>query len=317
MSRTRLLPVLLVAVLLLAACGSDDDADDSITLSDGEEHTEEDVEPAEEPDDEEPSPDDSEDETFEEASDEATAQGDAEGQWVTVFPVREVDGQLWVESEQRLLSEETTAVAGAAMEELFEGTTRDPGLAQPAGASVDVRDVALDGGVLVVDVSDSILDGALGAGAEEALHQAVAHTGTRFDSVDAVELRVGGEAITELWGHVDWSSPAQPDAFARAPVDVERPRYLETIDGSITVSGVSLTYESTVELDLIDPSGDVLEETFTTASQPAMDEHGPFSHTFDTEAGEAGEWTVRVREPDPSGGEGRAPYVADIVFKVE
>jgi hypothetical protein len=84
----------------------------------------------------------------------------------------------------------------------------------------------------------------------------------------------------------------------------------------VTVSGTSLTFESTVELALIDPDGNVVEEGFTTANQPDVDERGPFEHTFDTET-TPGEWKVRVIEPDPSDGEGRPAYTADIAFVVE
>jgi hypothetical protein len=337
MSRFARMIAVLSAVLVLAACGNEDP--DDLALSDDSD-TDATSDPADDENDDadegtgasdDSDGSDSSDETSDGSddsgdkggADDGDGNGDSDGtagdgQWVTVFLVRDVDGYFWVESEERWLSEPTEAVAKAAMVQLFEHEPIDPGLVAPAGTGVKVLGVELDDGLLIVDVSSDIYDAATGASGEGAFQRALAHTGTQFDTVDGVELRVEGESIAELWGHIDWSEPATPDRYAQAPIDVERPRYGERVPaGPVTVSGTSLTFESTVELALIDPDGNVVEEGFTTARQPDVDERGPFEHTFDTEATTPGEWKVRVIEPDPSDNEGRPAYTADIAFRVE
>lgn len=317
---------LLAPLVLLAGCASDD-PDGVSTADTSDESTEEpgDGDTGEIDESEDEAPGSSEEGTA--GDEDAGSDGEPESieeagehadQWVAVFLVRDVEGYLWVESEERRLDEGTEAVARAAMTQLFTGEPNDPGLVAPAGTGVEVLDVNLDDTLLTVDVSDDIYDAATGAAGEGMFRQALAHTGAQFDSVRSVELRVEGEPITELWGHIDWSDPATPDPHAQAPIDVDRPRYGETWPpGHVTVMGTSLTFESTVEIDLIAPGGEVAEEGFTTAQQESADRRGPFEHTFETEATQPGEWVIRVREPDPSDGEGRPAYTADIAITIE
>lgn len=327
MPRILRLLAILSAFALLAACGSEEPEGVSVADEPSEETEETDSDPAESEADEAADAEESEDpeaddqeEGAEEGEDEQISEDESDEQHVHVFGVREGDGRLWVESELRSVPADEEAVATAAMEHLFGSEPEDPEIQAPAGTDVEVLSVEIYHGTLTVDVSDDIHDAATGAEGEEAFQQALAHTGAQFDTVEAVELLVEGETVTELWGHVDWSEYlASPDPHARSPIDVDRPTYGETWPpGPITIMGTSLTYESTVELELIDPDGDVVEETFTTAEQPAVDVRGPFEHTFDTEASEPGVWTIRVREPDPSGGEeGRPPFTADIELRID
>lgn len=310
------LPRLLVAVALLAllaGCAADDG---EVDLADPDEESDASPGTSGQPD-ESPDPEDGQDDGGE-GEEEETEDGDVGMTRVLVFGVRDAGGHLWVESEQRTLPEPTNAVATAAMTQLFTVPSPDPGLWTPAGTGVEVLGVSLEDGLLTVDVSAAIADASLGAAGEGMFRRALAHTATQFRTVDAVELRVEGEAITELWGHIEWTEPATPDPDAVAPIDVDDPTWGdEWGSGPLTVRGTSRTFESTVELDLIAPDGTVVESDFTTAAQPDVGRRGPFEHRFDEEDPEPGTWTVRVREPDPSGGEGRPPYVADIAVIVE
>jgi hypothetical protein len=71
--------------------------------------------------------------------------------------------------------------------------------------------------------------------------------------------------------------------------------------GPVTVSGTSLTFEANVVLRLYDPDGNLVEDTFTTAHQTAVDERGPFEYTFDTPADRAGTWRIEAVAPDMAG----------------
>ncbi len=316
MPALRLL-ALLLALALLAACG--DDPDDTVAIDPAED------DPADEatPDPDEEPVEAEEAEEPEEADDEpveAAEEDDADGlASVRVWVVREHDGRLWLESERRDLPEPTVAVASAAMTELLSQPTRHPDLTAPAGTDVSVLDVAVDDGVLTVDVDEAIRDAATGAEGELMLEQALAHTGAQFDTVDAVRLHVEGEEISELWGHLDWSEPATPSDEHLAFIDVTDPEWLDThpIGEPLTVRGTSLTFEATVPATLVDPDGLVVEEAFTTADQPDIDIRGPFELTFDTALDQPGRWTIVVDDPDPSDGEAGEPYFVEMLIEVE
>ncbi len=228
--------------------------------------------------------------------------------------MRDAAGQLWVEPVTVALDQPTTAVATAAMEALFSGEGAHAGLSAPASA--DVLGADLDAGLLTVNVSGGIRDQRRGSAAEAALAQAMAHTSAQFGTVDAVRLWVDGQPITELWGHLDWSQPISPDPFALSPIDFERPPWGASVPaGPVTASGSANTFEATVTLRLIDPSGRVVEETFTTATCGSGC-RGSWEHTFDAAASTPGTWTIEAEEPDPSAGEGRPPFVTSVDFEV-
>ncbi|GEM_PF-2452560 len=316
---------LLAGVLLLAltACGDADDPADDVDLEDPE-AAEPDDEPEDDAEGEETETDDTEDadEPDEDAADDDVGPAeDAAGiEEVTSFALRAIDGDYFVESFTAELDEPTVAVAGAALEALLDGDLPDPNLEHAVEGAPELLGVDIDDDVLVVDLDGAVEEGTPGgSGHEEAFAQALAHTAAQFDDLERVSLRVDGQEVEELWGHLDWSDPIEPDPFLRADVDVTAPTYgAEHPAGEpLTVEGTSLTFEATVELDLLDPDGQVVAETFTTAEQPDIDERGPFSHTFDEVPDAPGEWTVVVRAPDPSGGEAdRARYVAEIAVAV-
>lgn len=286
----------LAATLLLGACGDGDPVTDP---SPG---------PAEEEPTDSPSP-------TEEPEDPAEAPGVGE---VTVwFPLVDASG-AWVVPETVQLDEPTVGVLRAAVEALVEGRTSNPHLSTtvvPDGTTV--LDVAIEGGVATVDLSEQVTSEGGGSSQEQVFSQQLAHTATQFDSVDTVRLFVEGEPIPELWGHLDWSQPLSADPAALAPIIIEEPAWGATQPaGPVTAAGSSLTFESTVELRLLDPSGAVVEETFTTAAQPDVGERGPWEHTFDTQATAPGTWTVEATEPDPSGGEGRPAFSASVEIAV-
>lgn len=110
----------------------------------------------------------------------------------------------------------------------------------------------------------------------------------------------------------------QPAAGPSAPIEVDSPEAGAALGrGPITVTGTSLTYESTVVLELLGPDGEHVETSFTTAHQPAVDERGPFRHTFETPADRPGTWTIRALEPDASNGEGPPAYHVEVEVTVE
>lgn len=234
---------------------------------------------------------------------------------VVVYLVRSHETELWVEPVPVTLDEPTVAVARAAMEALVSGAASagaHPALETMVPDGTRLLDASVgDDGVLTVDLSGEVRDGSQSGGAgEEVFAQQLAHTGAQFDTVDAVRLWVEGEPVDELWGHLDWSEPVEPDEFATAPIWFTSHTWGEQVPaGDVTIGGEACTFEATVELRLIAPDGSLAEEAFTTATS-ACPEGGSWEHTFTL--GQPGTWTIEAVEPDPSGGEGRPPLVTTL-----
>jgi germination protein M len=286
--RARALPLALTVLLALAGCG---EPEEEIAASpDGPT-----AQPAETESPSEPA-----------ASQESTA-------WF----VRSADGWLWVEPETHLVPE-TEGVARAAMEVIFAGETHDPNLSSIV-EGVEVLGADIDADVLVVNVSQDVDAPGTGHSSTEetAFAQQLAHTAAQFDGIRAVRLLVEGERITDLWGHLDWSEPIEPDPFAETPITIEHPDWgAEVEQGTLTASGEANTFEATLAVRLIDPDGEVVEEQWITATS-GSGTRGTWEHTFATPLDRPGEWAVEAEEPDPSGGEeGRPPLVVRSEFTV-
>jgi hypothetical protein len=310
----RLVPALL-ALVLLAACGGDDNVAPEPTPiptaipvpTEAEEPasptpTPTPAEDATEPEDEGPG-------TDEDPDDDATAGATR----VTAFFARAGESGVWVEPVERTLDEPTLGVARAAMELLVANDPGDPGLTSLTGEGVELLGVDIDGDVLTVDLSGELRNARGGLEEEEALAQQLAHTAAQFDGVARVRLLVDGGEISDLWGNIDWAQPMEPDPFALAPITIDTHTWGEQVPvGEITVGGEANTFEATVQLRLLGPDGDVIEETFTTATS-GSGERGRWEHTFFLEG--AATWTIEAEEPDPSDGEGRPPFTTRLEIR--
>jgi hypothetical protein len=296
-----LLAALLAAALVLTACGGDEATDTPSPTATGS-----------------PSPTAPPTETGApapptEAEPTTTEQPTGGATSTTAFFVRSGDSGLWVEPAEGELDEPTVAVARAAMEYLVGGEPADPNLESLAGAGVSVLGVDIDGDTLTVDLSEELRANSTGSAGELAFAQQLAHTAAQFDGVERVRLMVGGAEISDLWGHIDWSQPIEPDPFALSPITFTSHEWGEQVGaGDVTVGGEATTFEATLELRLLGPNGDVLEETFATASEGAPG-RGTWEHTFFLEG--AATWTIEAVEPDPSGGEGRPPFTTTLELR--
>lgn len=222
----------------------------------------------------------------------------------------------WVEPELRQLSAATVGVARAAFTEVITGDPRTPGLSTMAPEGTRILGVNRKDDLLILDLSDDVRATGMGSAAETAFAQQLAHTATQFSGVDSVRLHVEGKPISELWGHLDWSQPVKPDEFAISPVVIAEPEHGETVPaGRITFKGTANTFEATVELRLVDPAGDVVRETFTTATCGSGC-RGDWTHSFG-KVNTPGRWKLIAAESDPSDGEGGGPFTTTRVFVVK
>lgn len=310
MDHARRLPcvaAVLVALLLLAACGSAPTDDPTATRPPdpaGAPQTDPPAPPATEPGDEPEDPD-------------VSPREPQQAREVDAWFVRQGQSGVWLESESVRLDESTLEVLRAAVEAIVSGQAANPDLTSFVPPETQLLDMSIEDGLALVDLSSDLARASGSSSQELAFAQQLAQTATQFDSVDAVRLLVEGEPVTEVWGHVDWSEPVTADPQMISPVIIDQPAWSSAQPGGqITASGTANTFESTVELRLIGPDGAVVEETFTTAAQPAVDQRGPWEHTFAAAADTPGTWTIEAAAPDVSDDEGPPPFTTLVQFTV-
>lgn len=309
--------VTLVLGLVAAGCGdpaADDPPEGDEPATEAPEVEDPDADP--DPPDEEPGSEEAPPEGDPGSSDGPEGE-DTSAQEVTVFFVREGQTDLWIEPETHELDERTEAVARAALEIAFAGDPHDPELRSAGLDDVRILATNIRDRILIVDVSEEIAAHGTGSAGEMAFALQLTHTGAAFPTVDAVQLWVEGEAIDELWGHLDWSEPFEPAPEAISPITIVEPPAgpgevsLQT--GPVVVRGEARVFEATFGLRLLGPDGEVVDETFVTASEGAPG-RGSFEHTFTID--QPGTYTIEAEEDDPSDGEGRPPFVTSRRIEV-
>ncbi|MEX2621517.1 MAG: GerMN domain-containing protein [Egibacteraceae bacterium] len=251
------------------------------------------------------------------AGDLAYLEGDEGVSEVTAWFLHANEPDLWVAPGTVHLDAPTTSPLDAAIDGVVSGRPGNPEAARRlAPPGTRLLGVDLDAGVATVDLSGFAMPAERTAIEEQAFAQQLAHTATQFHDVDAVRLHVRGQAVAELWGHLDWSEPQTADPGALAPVIVESPRWAAVQPaGSVTASGSLAAAGSTVQLRLIDPTGTVVEEASTTASEEDVGGRGRWEHAFETEAVTPGRWAVGAAELEAPAE--RAPFRMVVRFAIE
>jgi hypothetical protein len=196
--------------------------------------------------------------------------------------------------------------ASAAVRELLASPTgTDPDYRSLWPRSTTLREpVRRDGGAIVVDLADvGQVDPDL---AELTVQQLVFTVQGALQATDPVRILVDGATVPRLWGTVDTSRPVERgDAYAlRSLVQIDSP-----VDGTqagreVEVRGEAAVFEATVLWEVL-RGGEIVRKG--VASTAEGQRFAPFAFTVTLEPGE---YTVRVREDDPSDGEGR-PSLAD------
>jgi hypothetical protein len=194
------------------------------------------------------------------------------------------------------------------------GTVGDPELSTSVPAGTTVGEVRLDGTTLVVDLGGAIIGSSGGSAQETTLVEQLAHTATVDPSITAVQVTFDGQVRTELWGHLDWSEPFQPDPFALSPVTIDRPTHAAVVaPGMVVITGEATVFEATVVVALLDADGRTIREDFVTATTGGP-ERGTWRWEVRIDA--PGRYQVQAGASDPSDGEGPPPYVVLRSFEV-
>lgn len=209
----------------------------------------------------------------------------------------------------------TTDPASDAVREMLAAPPADPDYRSlwPAGVSLHAP-VAVAGGVTTVDLAG--VDGTQVAAdmAPFAVHQLVLTVQAALQSTDPVRLLVLGRPVDKLWNTVPTADPVpRGDIYAlRSLVQIDAPAHGATVGGGVEVTGEAAVFEATLHWELL--RGDAVLRS-GTANTAEGQRFAPFRFGFGSELG-PGQYTVRVREDDPSGGEGRPVLTDDKVFIV-
>jgi germination protein M len=267
---------LLPALLLLAACGSDDDADDLPTPTEDPGQ----VVPTPEPD---PTPtvvvDDADDEPTE-PDPTATPEPVVEP---TPTPDDEADDPgmrtvlvYLIRNEEIAVASRTIAgtpqVATGAINELLTGLTpyeEDLGFSTAIPDETRLLGIAIhDDGTAIVDLTGDFEAG----GGSFSMRMRVAQivfTMTQFSTVDRVQIRLDGVDVEAIGGEgVIVGEPQTRDDFEdlSPAILVESPTPGKEVSSPINLRGTSNTFEATMLYEIIDNTGTVIYSDFGTAT---------------------------------------------------
>jgi Sporulation and spore germination/Immunoglobulin-like domain of bacterial spore germination len=200
----------------------------------------------------------------------------------------------------------TSDPASDAVREMLSTPATDPDYRSswPAGTTLHAP-VTHDGGVITVDLSGQARSAQVGAElAERTVQQLVYTVQGALQSTDPVRILIDGQPAADLWGHVDTSQPVRraDAASIRSLVQIDNPAHGTRVGRTFTVSGEALAFEANVPWQVL-RGGTVVQSGNATAAEGQKFSAYSFSLTL-----EPGDYTLRVVEDDPSGGEGRPPF---------
>jgi hypothetical protein len=198
--------------------------------------------------------------------------------------------------------------ASAAVREMLAGPTGiDPDYRSHWPRGTALREpVRRNDGTIVVDLTD-VGPGQMGSElAQATVQQLVFTVQGALQSTDPVRILVDGAGVPQLWGTVDTSAPVErgdPSAL-RSLVQIDSPADGARVGRQVEVRGEAAVFEATVLWEVL-RGGTVVQKGFTSTAEGQR--FAPFAFTVTLEPGE---YTVRIREDDPSDGEGR-PVLSD------
>jgi hypothetical protein len=140
------------------------------------------------------------------------------------------------------------------------GPDQEVGATSAIPAGTELLGISREGSVLEVDVSSRFESGGGSLSMQLRLAQIV-YTATQFESIEAARILVDGEGVNN-------SEPLTRRDFQDvAPfIVVESPKPGDEVANPFTVTGFADVFEANVNIVVRDENGDVLEETFTTAT---------------------------------------------------
>ena len=204
---------------------------------------------------------------------------------------------------------EMPQLASGALDALLEGPNEleaELGMVSAIPVGTELLGLTIGDGVATVDLSADVEATGLGTSGEIGLVSQIVFTLTQFPTVDTVDILIEGEVRDAILSHgleaTNLTRGGLYDAVAPAIV-VESPYPGERVISPMTVRGFSRTFEGTVVYEVVvPPSGEIVDEGFTTAAQPDAQFFGPFEFTAAFEARVAGVGAVIVFEESAEDG---------------
>jgi len=192
-----------------------------------------------------------------------------------------------------------------AVERMIAGPS-DPDYSTPWNPSTTVLGIDIVGGALSVDLSEDARTASIGSAGAALMIQQLVYTATDAagDESMPVMLTIEGEPAGELWGAVVWDEPVtrEDQLDVRLLVQIDEPQEGATVTSPATVSGDAAVFEANLLWSVLDAAGTEVQAGFTTTAEGQV--FAPYEFVLELEPGE---YTVVIRESDPSDGEGGTP----------
>jgi hypothetical protein len=222
-----------------------------------------------------------------------------------VYYVAETDAGLRLQRELHRVRS-TDPASDAVREMLANPTGTDPDYRNPWPSGTTLRTPVTVDDAIVVDLAGAQAGPVVPELAEAAVQQLVFTVQGALQSSDPVRILVDGRPIDRLWDAVDTSVPVErgDDYALRSLVQIDSPAHGATVGAPVEVTGEAAVFEATVRWQVL-RDGAVVRSGFTSTTEGQR--FAPYTFEVDLAPGE---YTVRVLEDDPSGGEGR-PVLSD------
>ncbi|MGH2751602.1 MAG: Gmad2 immunoglobulin-like domain-containing protein [Actinomycetota bacterium] len=229
--------------------------------------------------------------------------------------------EVWFAKGRRLApafvtEEATPRVGSAALEALFAGPPSGEAKVYSAiPRDTRLNGLAIKGGTATVDLSSAYESGGGTASMGMRLGQ-VTFTLTQFPTVKRVAFELDGEPVEIFSGEgLVIEKPLTRADFEdiSPPIILSRPRANSEVQSPVTISGTANVFEATVSIRIVSATGEVLAETFTTATCGSGC-RGGYSEPVDLDVEEPTEATILVFEQSAEDGSERFPVEVPVTL---
>ena len=225
-------------------------------------------------------------------------------------PASRVTYQVWFANDEGLFvsyrtSAETPRVGTAALEALLEGPDsfeEGYGLRTAIPDGTQLLGLSIDDGIARVDLTSEFETGGGSASMQTRLAQVV-YTITQFPTVEGVAFSLDGEPIDVLGGEgviIDHPLTRRDFAELLPAILVLSPALTQEVESPVLIRGSANVFEANVSVQILDENGEVLAETFTTATCGSGC-RGTFRLNVPFEVDHAQEGTIVVHDDDAAG----------------
>ena len=186
----------------------------------------------------------------------------------------QVSLQAWFTREGKLFGTQrgvpgTASVGRAALDQLLAGPSSAEsaaGLRSLIPAGTRLLGLAISSGTATVDLSSSFTSAASPSTMPLRIAQVV-YTLAQFPAVTSVRFHINGHAVTTIGG-VPARGPQTPAMYGGylPAITVQNPAIGEQVTSPVTISGSADVFEATVSVRILDSAGHEIARTFTTAT---------------------------------------------------